>query len=49
LKKFLDEKYEPYWHVVMGRSFGTHVVHEKLRLLYFYIDKNAFLLYKAGY
>jgi len=49
LKKWLDDTYEPYWHVIFGRNFGTYVVHEKSRFLYFYIEKDAFLMYKAGY
>eukprot|EP01016_Furgasonia_blochmanni_P012510 TRINITY_DN161_c0_g2_i1.p2 TRINITY_DN161_c0_g2~~TRINITY_DN161_c0_g2_i1.p2 ORF type:complete len:126 (-),score=21.17 TRINITY_DN161_c0_g2_i1:166-543(-) len=48
LKKFMDRKFEPYWHVFFGRNFGCYAIFEKRRFLYFYIDKNAFLFYKAG-
>ena len=47
LKKFLDSKFDPYWHVFLGNHFGCHSVHEKNRFLYFYYKKIAFLIYKA--
>ena len=48
MKKFMDEKYEPYWHIVCGRHFGCYAIHESRRFLYFYIEGIAFLLYKSG-
>jgi len=48
LKKRFDEKWGPYWHVVVGRNFGSHAVHEKQRFVYFYIGQFAFMIYKAS-
>mmetsp|Transcript_51629 Transcript_51629/g.109705 ORF Transcript_51629/g.109705 Transcript_51629/m.109705 type:complete len:107 (+) Transcript_51629:96-416(+) len=47
IKNYFDEKYDPYWHVTVGKNFGCHAVHEKQRFIYFYIDQFAFLIYKA--
>ena len=35
VKKYMDEKWEPYWHVFLGKSFGCHSVHERNRFVYF--------------
>jgi len=35
VKKHMDEKWEPYWHVFLGKSFGCHAVHERNRFVYF--------------
>ena len=45
----MDEKWEPYWHVFLGKSFGCHAVHEKNRHVYFNFEHNkiSFLIYKA--
>ena len=48
MKKFMDEKYEPYWHIVCGRHFGCYAIHHSRQFIYFYIDNIAFLLYKSG-
>ena len=50
VKQHLDEKWEPYWHVFLGKSFGCHAVHEKKRFVYFtFEDTNiSFLIYKAS-
>ena len=50
VKQHLDEKWEPYWHVFLGKSFGCHAVHEKKRFVYFtFEDSNiSFLIYKAS-
>ena len=50
VKQHLDEKWEPYWHVFLGKSFGCHAVHEKRRFVYFtFVESNiSFLIYKAS-
>lgn len=35
VKKHMDERWEPYWHVFLGKSFGCHAVHERNRFVYF--------------
>ena len=35
VKKHMDETWEPYWHVFLGKSFGCHAVHERNRFVYF--------------
>ena len=35
VKKHMDDRWEPYWHVFLGKSFGCHAVHEKNRFVYF--------------
>ncbi len=49
----MDVKWEPHWHVFLGKSFGCHAVHEKNRFAYFTLasdkeNKCCFLLYKAN-
>ena len=50
IKKFMDEKWEPFWHVFLGKSFGCHTVHEKNRFVYFTHEetKISFLIYKSS-
>ncbi len=45
----MDEKWEPYWHVFLGKSFGCHAVHERNRFVYFKFEASqiAFLIYKS--
>ena len=48
LKKFMDEKYEAFWHVVCGKHFGCYAIHENKSFIYFYLDNVAFMCYKSG-
>eukprot|EP00345_Euplotes_harpa_P007037 CAMPEP_0168332924 /NCGR_PEP_ID=MMETSP0213-20121227/9273_1 /TAXON_ID=151035 /ORGANISM="Euplotes harpa, Strain FSP1.4" /LENGTH=105 /DNA_ID=CAMNT_0008337093 /DNA_START=29 /DNA_END=346 /DNA_ORIENTATION=+ len=50
VKQHLDEKWDPYWHVFLGKSFGCHAVHEKKRFVYFTFEESniSFLIYKAS-
>ena len=50
VKLHMDTKYEPSWHVFLGKSFGCHAVHEKNRFVYFTFEHNkiSFLIYKAS-
>ena len=50
VKKHMDDTWEPYWHVFLGKSFGCHAVHERNRFVYFSFDQSkiSFLIYKAS-
>ena len=49
VKEYFDQKYDPTWHVFLGKQFGCHTIHEKNRFVYFTFDHNniSFLIYKA--
>ncbi|KEP64937.1 UNVERIFIED_CONTAM: dynein light chain type 1, putative [Hammondia hammondi] len=47
LKKELDAKWGLFWHVTVGKNFGSYVVHQKRRFVYFTIAQVSFLIYKA--
>ena len=48
IKKEFDKKYNPTWHCVVGRSFGSYVTHESKHFIYFYVGQLAILLFKSG-
>ena len=48
IKKSFDARYEPQWHCIVGRSFGSYVAHEARHFIYFYVGQFAILLFKAG-
>jgi len=48
VKQIFDKKYEPTWHCIVGKSFGSFVTHETNCFIYFYVDDIAFLLWKSG-
>mmetsp|Transcript_55989 Transcript_55989/g.156050 ORF Transcript_55989/g.156050 Transcript_55989/m.156050 type:complete len:101 (-) Transcript_55989:241-543(-) len=58
IKKEFDKRYLPYWHVIVGRNFGSYVTHETKNFIYFYIGQEeelkrpnaamAILIFKAG-
>uniref|UniRef100_A0A146MG81 Dynein light chain n=1 Tax=Schistosoma mansoni TaxID=6183 RepID=A0A146MG81_SCHMA len=48
IKKEFDKKYNPTWHCIVGRNFGSYVTHETKHFIYFYLGENAFLLFKSG-
>lgn len=48
LKRQFDERFQPTWHCIVGRHFGSFVTHEDHAFVYFYIDKLAVLLFKSG-
>ncbi len=47
-KRELDTAWAPYWHVVIGKSFGSLVAHESRRMAFFYIEDKAVLVFKAA-
>ncbi|CAD7681131.1 unnamed protein product [Nyctereutes procyonoides] len=48
IKKEFDKKYNPTWHCIVGRNFGSYVIHETKHLIYFYLGQVAILLFKSG-
>jgi dynein light chain LC8-type len=48
IKGYMDSKYGPTWHCVVGSDFRAYVTHESKHFLFFYIGKTAICLYKAG-
>ena len=48
IKKYLESEFEPHWHVVIGNNFGSYVVHDEQRFIYFKLASRCFLIYKAG-
>lgn len=47
IKKYMDEHFGLYWHVVCGRHFGSYAIHESNRFMFFYLDNIAFMIYKS--
>ena len=43
-----DKKYNPTWHCIVGRNFGSYVTHETRHFIYFYLGQVAILLFKSG-
>lgn len=48
LKKEFDSCYGGVWQCVVGRNFGSFVVHDSQTFIYFYIGPVAVLLFRAG-
>ncbi len=48
IKVKFDKKFNPTWHCIVGKSFGSFVTHETKHFIYFYIDDIAVLLWKSG-
>jgi len=48
IKKECDKKYNPTWHAIVGRNFGSYVTHETKHFIYFYMGQVAILLFKSG-
>ncbi|CAG2192043.1 DYNLL [Mytilus edulis] len=48
IKKDFDKKYNPTWHCIVGRNFGSYVTHESKHFIYFYMGQVAILLFKSG-
>merc|ERR1712062_81389 len=46
IKKEMDKKYNPTWHCIVGRNFGSYVTHETRHFIYFYLGQVAILLFQ---
>ena len=47
IKKEFDRKFNPTWHCIVGRNFGSYVTHETKHYIYFYLGQVAILLFKS--
>merc|ERR1711976_561770 len=41
IKKEFEKKYNPTWHCIVGRNFGSYVTHETKHFIYFYLGQVA--------
>ena len=48
IKNEFDRRYNPTWHCIVGRNFGSTVTHESKHFIYFYLGQVAILLFKSG-
>ena len=48
LKTFLDDTFDPSWHVFVGKSFGSTVTHEEKSFLSCKIGELSIMVFKAG-
>ena len=48
VKEVFDAKYGPTWHCIVGNDFRAVVTHESKTFIFFYVGKNAIMLYKVG-
>ncbi|GMH42459.1 hypothetical protein BSKO_10378 [Bryopsis sp. KO-2023] len=48
IKKEFDKRFNPTWHCVVGRNFGSYVTHEIKHFIYLYMGQVAVLLFKSG-
>lgn len=48
IKKEFDSTYGGVWHCIVGRNFGSFVVHESRTFIYYYLGPIAVLLYRSG-
>lgn len=48
IKIEFDKKYEPTWHVVVGKNYGSYVTHQANNFVFFYLRKVAFLVFKSA-
>eukprot|EP01038_Epipyxis_sp_PR26KG_P005413 gene5413-7501_t len=48
IKTEFDVRWEPNWHCIIGRNFGSFVTHETKNFIFFYLGDKAVMLFKAG-
>lgn len=48
IKQTFDKKYQPMWHCIVGRNFGSYVTHETKHFIYFYLGQTAVLLFRTS-
>jgi dynein light chain LC8-type len=48
IRREFENKYNPTWHCIVGRNFGSFITHETKHFIYFYTGQVAILLFKAG-
>ena len=47
IKKYLDDKWRPHWHCIIGKNFGCYATHESKKCVYFYFKDVAVMLFKT--
>ncbi|KAI8907022.1 cytoplasmic dynein light chain 2 [Powellomyces hirtus] len=47
IKQEFDKKYNPTWHCIVGRNFGSTVTHEMKHFTCFYLGQFAIPLFKS--
>jgi len=48
IKSKLEEKDEGKWNVIIGKNFGSHVVHRSRRYGYFQVGEVNILIWQSG-
>lgn len=48
IKNEFDRKFEPTWHCIVGKKFGSLVSHEPNKFIYFNVGPTAVLLFRVG-
>ncbi|XP_053376502.1 dynein light chain 2, cytoplasmic-like [Mercenaria mercenaria] len=48
IKNEFDRKFEPTWHCVVGKKFGSLVSHDPNKFIYFNVGQTAVLLFRVG-
>ncbi|CAG9329923.1 unnamed protein product [Blepharisma stoltei] len=48
IKRQFDSEFQPAWHCIVGRGFGSFVTHDTGNLVYFFLEEFAILLWKSG-
>ncbi len=48
IKSRLEEKDEGKWNVIIGRNFGSHVVHRSRRYGYFQLGEISILIWQTS-
>jgi dynein light chain LC8-type len=48
IKSKLEEKDEGKWNVIIGKNFGSHVVHRSRRYGYFQVGEINILIWQSG-
>lgn len=48
IRKKLEEKEEGKWNVIIGKDFGTHVVHKSRRYAFFQVGEMNILIWQSG-
>lgn len=57
VKKTMDQKWGEYWHIIIGKSFGSYSTHESRMFMYklyliicrfFYYGELAVMAFKSG-
>ena len=47
VKVDFDQNYQGNWHCIVGSDFGSFVSHESNSAIFFYIGRDAFLIWKT--